>query len=91
MATGNCADHWLILHSQYRGQFNGRDLTRKTIVFPHNRHLRHILYPNGCKIWKGMKKGPNPNEKFPLQGYEKLCFLKNIVSHPQIEIGDHLL
>ena len=36
-----------------------------------------------------MKKGPNPNEKFPLQGYEKLCFLKNIVSHPQIEIGDY--
>ncbi|WP_420385354.1 CatB-related O-acetyltransferase [Roseivirga sp.] len=36
-----------------------------------------------------MKQGPNPNEKFPLEGYNKLCFLKNIVDHPQIEIGDY--
>lgn len=33
--------------------------------------------------------GPNPHTIFPLAGYERLCFLKNIVKHPQIEIGDY--
>lgn len=33
--------------------------------------------------------GPNPQTIFPLNGYERLCFLKNIVAHPQIEIGDY--
>ena len=33
-------------------------------------------------------KGPNPNTVFPLDGYERLCFLKNIVKNPQIEVGD---
>lgn len=33
--------------------------------------------------------GPNPQTIFPLDGYERLCFLKNIVAHPQIEIGDY--
>lgn len=35
-----------------------------------------------------MKQAPDPNDRFPLPGYEKLCFLKNIVHHPNIEIGD---
>jgi virginiamycin A acetyltransferase len=31
---------------------------------------------------------PNPNTVFPLNGYERLCFLKNIVKNPNIEVGD---
>lgn len=33
--------------------------------------------------------GPDKNTAFPLQGYERLCFLKNIVKNPQIIIGDY--
>lgn len=32
--------------------------------------------------------GPDANNKFPLAHYEKLCFLKNIISNPNIEVGD---
>ncbi len=32
---------------------------------------------------------PNPNTLFPLAGYERLCFLKNLVNHPAIEVGDY--
>lgn len=32
---------------------------------------------------------PNPNQKFPLSGYDKLCFLKNVISNPNIIIGDY--
>jgi virginiamycin A acetyltransferase len=31
----------------------------------------------------------NPNTLYPLQGYDRLCFLKNLISHPQITIGDY--
>ncbi len=31
---------------------------------------------------------PNPNTLFPLAGYGRLCFLKNLVRHPGIEVGD---
>jgi virginiamycin A acetyltransferase len=31
---------------------------------------------------------PNPNTLFPLNGYERLCFLKNITQNPNIEVGD---
>lgn len=31
---------------------------------------------------------PNPNTLFPLAGYDRLCFLKNLVRHPGIEVGD---
>lgn len=30
-----------------------------------------------------------PSTVFPLSGYERLCFLKNVVQHPQITIGDY--
>lgn len=36
-----------------------------------------------------MKQAPNCNEPFPLKNYNKLCFLKNIVDNPCIEIGDY--
>ena len=36
-----------------------------------------------------MKKGPNPNTTYPLKGYDRLCFLKNVISNPLIEVGDY--
>ncbi len=33
--------------------------------------------------------GPNKNVKFPLENYDKLCFLKNIVKNPNILVGDY--
>lgn len=31
----------------------------------------------------------SPSTVFPLLGYDRLCFLKNVVNHPQITIGDY--
>ncbi|MFN7115517.1 MAG: CatB-related O-acetyltransferase [Saprospiraceae bacterium] len=36
-----------------------------------------------------MTIGPNPTTLFPLQGYNRLCFLKNIVKNPNIIVGDY--
>lgn len=33
--------------------------------------------------------GPDKNEKFPLEQYDRLCFLKNIVKNPNIIVGDY--
>ncbi|GAB5565611.1 MAG: Vat family streptogramin A O-acetyltransferase [Winogradskyella sp.] len=33
--------------------------------------------------------GPDKHKKFPLQNYHRLCFLKNIVKHPNIIVGDY--
>ena len=32
---------------------------------------------------------PNPNQKFPLKGYDKLCFLKCVIRNPNIIVGDY--
>jgi virginiamycin A acetyltransferase len=32
---------------------------------------------------------PNKNIKFPLENYERLCFLKNIIKNPKIIVGDY--
>lgn len=32
--------------------------------------------------------GPNKDLKFPLQNYNRLCFLKNVIKNPNIEVGD---
>ncbi|WP_020568653.1 CatB-related O-acetyltransferase [Neolewinella persica] len=32
---------------------------------------------------------PNPTTKFPLANYDRLCFLKNIITNPNIEVGDY--
>lgn len=32
---------------------------------------------------------PDPNTTFPIAGIERTCFLKNIVDHPQIIVGDY--
>lgn len=34
-------------------------------------------------------KGPDKNIKFPLENYERLCFLKNVVKNPNIIVGDY--
>jgi len=33
--------------------------------------------------------GPNKNIKFPLENYNKLCFLKNSIKNPNIIVGDY--
>ncbi|MGE0090877.1 MAG: CatB-related O-acetyltransferase [Bacteroidales bacterium] len=33
--------------------------------------------------------GPNKDIKFPLENYDRLCFLKNIVKNPNIIVGDY--
>ncbi|MHB0753694.1 CatB-related O-acetyltransferase [Polaribacter sp. M15] len=33
--------------------------------------------------------GPNKNIKFPLENYDRLCFLKNIIKSPNIIVGDY--
>jgi virginiamycin A acetyltransferase len=32
---------------------------------------------------------PDPNEAFPLPHYDRLCFLKNIVTNPAIQVGEY--
>lgn len=34
-------------------------------------------------------KGPDKNIKFPLESYDKFCFLKNIITNPNIIVGDY--
>ncbi len=36
-----------------------------------------------------MTTGPDKNELFPLDTYKKLCFLKNLVTNPNIIVGDY--
>lgn len=31
----------------------------------------------------------NPNQKFPLPNYNRLCFLKNVITNPNIIVGDY--
>ncbi|UII24900.1 CatB-related O-acetyltransferase [Fulvivirga maritima] len=34
-------------------------------------------------------KGPDKDLKFPIENYDKLCFLKNIIKNPNIIVGDY--
>ena len=34
-------------------------------------------------------RGPDPNTTFPLENYDRLCFLKNIITNPNIIVGDY--
>lgn len=36
-----------------------------------------------------MSYGPNPNEQYPLKGYDKLVFLKHFITAPNIIVGDY--
>lgn len=33
--------------------------------------------------------GPNPNNPYPLEGYNRLCYLKNIIKNPNIIVGEY--
>ena len=33
--------------------------------------------------------GPNKDIKFPLENYDRLCFLKNVIKNPNIIVGDY--
>src|SRR4051794_9118337 len=33
-------------------------------------------------------QGPDPGTAFPMPGFPQVCFLKNVVTRPNIEIGD---
>ncbi|MDF3130334.1 Vat family streptogramin A O-acetyltransferase [Kiritimatiellaeota bacterium B1221] len=33
--------------------------------------------------------GPSPNEKHPMLGFPQVCFIKNTVKNPNIQIGDY--
>jgi virginiamycin A acetyltransferase len=32
--------------------------------------------------------GPDPDTTYPMPGFPQICFLKNIITRPNIEIGD---
>ena len=34
-------------------------------------------------------KGPDKDEKYPINHYQRLCFLKNIITNPNIIVGDY--
>ena len=34
-------------------------------------------------------KAPNKDILFPIDNYNRLCFLKNIIKNPNIEVGDY--
>jgi len=36
-----------------------------------------------------MTCGPSPNAKYPMEGQTRLVYLKNIITHPQIIVGDY--
>jgi virginiamycin A acetyltransferase len=36
-----------------------------------------------------MKEGPNPKDPHPMKEFPQICFIKNIVSNPNIIIGDY--
>jgi len=33
--------------------------------------------------------GPNPKRKYPLDDYEGVCFIKNVITNPNIIVGDY--
>lgn len=36
-----------------------------------------------------MKYGPDPNKKFPVKNAPSVCFIKNVVTRPNIIVGDY--
>jgi virginiamycin A acetyltransferase len=36
-----------------------------------------------------MQKGPEPKDPHPMKGFPQICFIKNVVSNPNIIIGDY--
>ena len=36
-----------------------------------------------------MNYGPNKNEKFPNKNVPSVCFIKNVITRPNIQVGDY--
>jgi len=49
----------------------------------------NLLYYQFPIFRKKIMKGPDKDEVYPLKGYKKLCFLKNIIEAPNIVVGDY--
>ncbi len=47
------------------------------------------LLDNFSCLSKMPMNGPDKSTKFPLPNYDKLCFLKNIITNPNIIVGDY--
>ena len=35
--------------------------------------------------------GPQPNEIHPMKGFDQVCFIKNIITNPNIIVGDIII
>ncbi len=33
--------------------------------------------------------GPSPDKTYPMEGFPQVCFLKNVITRPNIEVGDY--
>lgn len=33
--------------------------------------------------------GPSPDNPFPMEGFPQVCFIKNTISNPNIQVGDY--
>ena len=43
----------------------------------------------GILMQKEKKYGPNPNTVYPMEGFTRIAFLKNIIKNPNIIVGDY--
>jgi virginiamycin A acetyltransferase len=50
-------------------------------------HLR--ASPELHDFWEDRLLGPDPTAKHPMEGFPRVCFIKNTVSNPNIVIGDY--
>jgi virginiamycin A acetyltransferase len=52
--------------------------------------LKPLVLERILTVAKKMRRNRvDPNNKFPMANIERLCFLKNIVTHPNIIVGDY--
>ena len=51
--------------------------------------MQRTIKDNLKETNKNDMTGPNKDIKFPLENYDRLCFLKNVVQNPNIIIGDY--
>lgn len=36
-----------------------------------------------------MQYGPDPNAIYPNEGIKSICYIKNVITHPNIIVGDY--
>ncbi|MEA4993901.1 MAG: hypothetical protein VB060_08745, partial [Oscillibacter sp.] len=44
---------------------------------------------NEGKWWFEMQYGPNPNAIYPNEAIKSVCFIKNVVTRPNILVGEY--